>query len=127
MLDVSTEIVRQWDAARTLPQLWADYIPMNRWQEGAFPVAVFGESRYTSELLNGGVKLNASTFQFRVFHTDKGLAWANGREAVTFIEGFEAEGVYKVRVNSAASAVRTELGGLDVWYFEFTADVAVNE
>ena len=127
MIDIETLIVTAWDAVGTLPELWSDSIPMERWESQVFPVAVFGESRFGSERLNGGTRLVMCEFQFRVFHTDKMQAFTLGQAAVTFMEGFEAEGVYSVRVNSSATAVRTELGGLDVWYFEFRAEIKINE
>lgn len=126
MIDIETLIVTAWDANGTLPQLWSDHIPLERWESQVFPVAVFGESKFASERLSGGVRLNTTGLQFRVFHPDKLEAWTKGQAAVTFMEGFAADETYMVRVDSAATAVRVELGGLDVWYLEFQAEIKLS-
>lgn len=127
MIDLATVLVADWDEDGTLPELWADFIPIERWNAGPWPVAVFGESSFSETKLNGGVKLNTTELTFKVFAVTKQGAFSAGRQAADFVTGWKPEGVYRVLVESSRVATRGSMGGIDVWMFLFRAEISINE
>ena len=120
-------ILAHWNTDTALPKLRFQYIPIEEFEaiSGNHTLAAFRFEGFNREYGNGGAEFNTYNMAFTVIGLDAGVTWDIGQKAITNVNTLESNGLYNTSVEPSEMATPSELGGMNVWSFGFSARFSI--